>query len=90
LNKFVECFCFVLCWHLLCRHISLFGYITDIPQIELGTSQILPEFGSLGKAEPSRLCVNRALFMRPGRLAPKAATFFVIKTHLSRGLGSNA
>ena len=82
MNKFVGCFCFVLCWYLLCGHISLFGYITDIPQIELGTSQILPKFGSLGKAEPSRLCVNRALFMR--------SLFFVIKTHLSRGLGSKA
>lgn len=48
---------------------------SDIPQIGLGTSQILPKFGSLGKAEPSRLCANRALFMRPGWLAPKAATF---------------
>jgi hypothetical protein len=63
---------------------------SNISQIGLWTSQILPELGSLGKAEPSHVCVKTALFMRPRWLVPKAATFFIIKTHLSRGLARNS
>jgi hypothetical protein len=54
------------------------------------TTQILLEFSSLGKAEPSHSCVNRVLFMRHGWFAPKVAGFFVIKTIRSHGLDSNA
>ena len=57
---------------------------TDIPQIALGFSLILPPFRSSNKAEPLRMAADPSDFGPPPRSALKDAGPAFIQTHLSR------
>jgi hypothetical protein len=63
--------------------------IIDIPRIGAGTRPTLHPFDPVGKVAPLP-CTKIGRSSCPARLAPRAAGFSVIKTHVSRRFGVNA